>query len=555
MVQYRKPILAALGVATLVICVVVVRGCAVTPSRIDTGTDGNSSTAGNPWTTVLADIRRQPDQPGIRVTLDRLNSVLNSTNNADWQPSGLTAEREKQLAEQALLTKPELTELRSSSYTPLDSLYVAESYYLRDSVRGLDVGSEPPLNQVKLALAWIGRQVIDRPWIQIDPSTGRGQLMPPMPPMVVLTRGYGTGLERAIILLGLVQQMGLDGYLVGPPEASTRGWNYKRDTNPNVAPTGPHFAVGVRIGADVYLFDTWRNAPVPGAKPGEVATLQALKANPALVQPWRSDSANPHTVPESDIQSARLYPAVSLSALAPRMERLERELKGEAQPVRLSVDLQAMITQAEAAGTPKARVWNPEREAFTHTRVLASYWPTREGGYSPLADLPTQVQASLIPRDLIPPDSPVNAVETLKIAVYAQYVQAFLESPSPKERIARGLYSEVVPQLVARLKEFQAAQDRLRTYRGLDPEAIRQYVVAAREIEAKRRLARDREPEGKGPLSREAIAAEDALRKEKSAVIGAILDDTVGTTGAAEATYLLALALHEQAERAQSTLR
>src|SRR5262249_4036985 len=152
-----------------------------------------------------------------------------------------------------------------------------------------------------------------------------------LPPSYVLRRGYGSGLERAYVFLALLQQLGIDGCLVGPPDTAEKP-SYFVPTGPDGKPLtagakGPFWAVGARVGADVILFEPWRGERFHG-------TLAALKANPDPLKPWFDDKA--WGVTPDDIKKGAVFLAAPVSALAPRMELLESKLRAEA-PVRLAI--------------------------------------------------------------------------------------------------------------------------------------------------------------------------------------------------------------------------
>jgi hypothetical protein len=325
---------------------------------------------------VVAQLRKENDAAGCRRILSKLNNDLALKPDAP-QPAGLTPEAEQTLRELLRLRDDEVKEVRPASFTGLDPVYLAECLYLRDAARSLDVGGLPPSRQAELAFAWVCRQVVLQPWVSAD--AGRPVVMPPVPPTAVLRRGSGSGLERAYVFLALLQQLDLDGALVGPPEAADRDWTYRPDRSDGL-PRGPFWAVGVRAGADVLLFDPWRGEPVPGPSGQGVGTLAQVKPNPDQLKAWREDKSNPWKVSIDEVKASVPFLAVPLSAVAPRMKRLEEELRSDL-PVRLAADPVAQRQRFETqAKLPGLKFWNPPAEEFSYTRVLGSFTPTEEGG-------------------------------------------------------------------------------------------------------------------------------------------------------------------------------
>src|SRR5262249_43332740 len=148
--------------------------------------------------------------------------------------------------------------------------------YLRDAAKSLNLTGLPPEKQAEYAFAWVCRQVYLHPWLR---ALGGNTFEPTaLPPTAVLRRGFGSGLERMYVFLALLQHLGLDGCRVGPPDAAKihvrlSEAEVKYPTVGLPVPRGPFWAVGVRVGNDVRLFDPWRSEPFP-------VTLNQLKANP-----------------------------------------------------------------------------------------------------------------------------------------------------------------------------------------------------------------------------------------------------------------------------------
>ncbi len=354
--RLSRPLLitsAATGVVVVVLAAFALPGCTRPPTF---KADETERDAVDPWQGVVAQLRRENDPAGCRRILNQLNNDLALKPDAP-QPVGLTPEAEKTLRELLRLRDDEVKEIRPASFSGLDPVYLAECLYLRDAARSLDVGGLPPGRQAELAFAWVCRQVVLQPWISAGPQ-GQPVAMPPIPPTAVLRRGSGSGLERAYVFLALLQQLDLDGSLVGPPEAADRDWTFRPEKADGL-PRGPFWAVGVRAGADVLLFDPWRGEPVPGPNGQGVGTLTQVKANPDQLKPWREDKAKPWNVSPDEVKASVPVLAVPLSAVAPRMKRLEEELRSDL-PVRLAADPVAQSKPVRDRGeAPRPQVLEP----------------------------------------------------------------------------------------------------------------------------------------------------------------------------------------------------
>jgi hypothetical protein len=383
--------------------------------------------------------------------------------------------------------------------------------------------------------------------------------MPPVPATAVLRRGSGSGLERAYVLLALLQQLDFDGCLVGPPEAAGRAWSFGGDAGQ--PPRGPFWAVGVRTGADVLLFDPWRGEPVPGPDGKGVGTLAQVKANPDLLKAWREDQERKWSVPTEEVKASVPFLAVPLSAAATRMRMLEQELRADL-PVRLAIDPAAVRDRfAAATKLPDLKFWNPPTELFSYTRVLGWFTPPEEGGYAPNDQLSLAYKASLLPRSVfaIPADVlPHNggdvgvpeAKERIQLASLGQFGGSFMTPPTPREQIQRGQFFEVAPALTAKRQAFLAAHDRIRHDRDR-AQQVKEWAEKAREVYTRLARAQDQERTAPGSVQ-EAKLTVERFWKEGARTFEALVDVAVADAGLAESTYLLAQCKHEQAEQLQA---
>jgi hypothetical protein len=315
----------------------------------------------------------------------------------------------------------------------------------------------------------------------------------------------------------------------------------------------------VRAGADVLLFDPWRGEPVPGPNGQGVGTLALVKANPDHLKAWREDKTNPLNVSIDEVKSSVPLLAVPLSAAAPRMKRLEEELRSDL-PVRLAVDPVAQRTRFEAdAKLPGLKFWNPPAEEFSYTRVLGSFTPAAEGGTAADDELVRRYTGSMLPPALFatPPELAARnasdvgvpeAAERVRVAALEAFGGSFLTSPSPREQIQRGQFYDATPRLVELRGGFGAAQDRVRQEQD---RGVKEWAEQAREVYI--RLARAREEERTKPGA--VAQAEQAVKlfwQEGLRTFAALVDRVAADAGLAESTYLLAQCKHEQAEQLQA---
>lgn len=543
------------AVAVLILGVTVLAtGCRKPPQSVN----GDAATAGpkgDPWETASRRLKKETDLTACRSVLGELSNNLSGQENGQKLP-GLSADAEAALSQLVPLIPEDLAEIRGAAFSSHDPVYLAECLYLRDAARSLELPGLPPEHQADLGFAWVCRQVCLNPWL-IEVQSGL-QMATALPPAYVLRRGSGSGLERMYVFLALLQQMGLDGCLIGPPDAGDKPAGFvayaaDKKTVLSGTPRGPFWAVGVRVGNDVRLYDPWRGQPFP-------APLKQLKANPTAYQTWFDDAANTAGTTPADAQAATVYLAVPVNSLAPRMALLEEKLKADV-GVRLAINpakLQAAFPD------PKPAFWNPPTDRFAYGRAARGFLPTEEGGadrterspgrlYEAYLESQLPPEIMVVPPELLPYREVIADVG-IRVAQYARgaYGYNFLNPPMPRERLHRGFFQDAAKDLVAKQDSFAKGLERIRNNRDT-PVLVRDWAETARELyNDLGRVGLDSDPAGRAAAAAQAQARIDMHWRNPAVVL--LVDRVVSEVGQAEATYLLALCKHEQAERAQARL-
>ena len=178
------------------------------------------------------------------------------------------------------------------------------------------------------------------------------------------------------VFLALLQQMGLDGCLIGPsgagPVGSYNAVSPDRKTYLTGGPTGPFWAVGVRVETDkkpdIKLYDPWRGEAFP-------ATFSRLRANPEAHKEWFASPANLSGVVPEDLTKAAVFLAIPVNSLAPRMATLEKKLN-ELVDVKLAIDPLALRARF---ADPKPVYWNPPDDRFAYGRAARMFLPVDMG--------------------------------------------------------------------------------------------------------------------------------------------------------------------------------
>jgi hypothetical protein len=560
-------ILPGLLIVGMMLAISCLSGCGKQPGSRNGDKDVKIAKE-QPWKVAGKRLHDHADLATCKAVIGKLNTDLVADREAP-QPTAMTPEAEAALAALVPLNDDDRAEIRSATFTSFDPNYVGECLYLRDAARSLEVPGLKPEEAADLGFAWVCRQVYLNPWL--IPVPGRPGLLEAsaLPPSFVLRRGHGSGLERMYVFLALLQQMGLDGCLVGPPDAGSLHSGFialapDKKTVLTETPRGPFWAVGVRIGNDIRLYDPWRGRAFP-------ATLNQLKANPDAQKAWFADSANVSGVTPEDLKTATTYLSIPVNSLSPRMAMTEDQLKADL-GVKLAFDPAALRA---AFPDPKPAFWNPPKDRFAYGRTARMFLPVEEGGADRTELGPNRLYESYF-RDQLPvpqrvlPDDFLKALNEAggrdeqrrleneaflqdvreRIVTFARgtYGTAFLLiSPTPRERLQRGQFQDASRDLVERQDGFGLALTRIRNTRDSEQQ-IKDWARKGVELLTARGFAQL----SKDPLQIEAADTAYAEHWQKQVGASLLFDRAIAEVGLAEATMLLALCKHEQAERAQA---
>jgi hypothetical protein len=552
----------------LVAGLVLLAGCKKSMPPISSGDQFGQT--GDPWGDLGRQLQKGTDAAAAKSALTHLNNALSAGGSVPIPPLG--ADAEKALAVTLRLSSADLDELRPTSFTALDQTYLADAFYFRDAARSLEIRGTPSIHHAETAFAWVCRQVYLNPWPVPMPGSG-GLQASALPPTAVLRRGSGSGLERAYVFLALLQQAGIDAGLVGPPDAGDqyagfipRGPDGK--TLPGF-PRGPFWAVAVRIGPDVLLFDPWRGVPFPGPDGKGVGTLAQLKANPDQIKSWLDDKN--WGVTADDVKTAKVYLSVPLSGLSNRMKVLEEKLPADV-GVKLAthtIALRERFLKPPPDGPGLAAdgvaFWRSAADdRFAYVRTLPSFLPPEEGGRDrePLGTrLHTLYMRSMFPRSVVilRPNLDPQLVNRLQNASASLYSAAFLQPPMPRESLQRGQFQEANKVLTSKQTDFSKGLERLAQARAVPQNAtvINEWFERGNSLYKQLDLVTNPIPTApprpdSDPEVAQAKAAVEQFWRESGQVAQLIVDQASSEAGLTEAGYLLALSKHEEAERAQT---
>jgi hypothetical protein len=443
----------------------------------------------------------------------------------------------------------ETAEIETRKFTPLDAQHLDLCLLMGDVARSLEVRGftgpdgkdlgRTPLGLAEAAFEWVVREVR----LQGDQKELYA------PPHWVLRRGWGTPLDRALIFLELLRQMGqaekepadLLGCLLFVPDGGD--WRF--------------WACGVVIkgGDDLYLFDPRLGLPLPGLAGKGIATLAAVGKDPALLRQLDSGKGHAYDVTAEQARSARVFLAVSLSALAPRLGKLERLLPNSLR-VRVTAEVVRPGSGEDGELLTRLRKAAPEVRVYKKAAgLLRDFLPAEDGGTDKTYKKQIFV-ANLVPREFLPTvvadqsafssDSPMG--RRLMALFATPFLRSALEPGGARDLMLRGRRQKAVGDLSEELPRWEPAR------RGQAEK--KQLALAANEWAQKAIAAYASRVRARTP--REIMEADRAVEqvwelKEARAIL-VLMRDAIAIPRRAEVSYLSALCKHEDAVLMQARL-
>lgn len=478
------------------------------------------------------------DVPALRAALTELNANQGRPGWLKVPPLDDAGRKSLQDLRSLLnLDEGEVKELESSTFTRLDGHYLDQCLLFRDAARALGADELPVADKAAIAFGWVMRQV--RLGSSPDDLT---------PPHFVLRRGWGSARERGMVFLSLLHQLDCQACLL--PFSAKEG--------------EPHAVCGVLDGNEVLLFDTYLGLPLPGPKDKGIATLTTIKQQPHLLAAFALEEKYHYETAPSKIQLV-----IPLSALAPRMKYLQEELRATGQAVKLADDARAQLDAWKSIKEPGAEVLGPA------ARSLRRFLPPDEGGI----DLPgsvalgnlvgyvddsqAQKQVRMGRKQLYELEAtpwialplplrklPWNAdiFQMPRTHLMALFIPYNFQPQGPREQLVRGQVDDAGRALVRLRDAIPDQRERLRNLAGA-PEALADWCTRAELAYVKHLEAREG---GGGDSAKPAL---DRVVKEGQQIWSQFIEGFSADLRLAKTTYLLALCMHELAERQQVRLR
>jgi hypothetical protein len=517
---------AALLIAVVVSIATFSSGCTKKPP---TGSGTSTLVTRDGVTTALAGLDTQQDLAHCRTALQQLDNLEGT----GARPA-LTEKERAELAALFRLTKTEEAEISQPTFSLTDAAYLEECLLVRAGVRSLKIDDRKPLEKGRIGFDWVCRMVYvdDRvPWVAS--------------PWMTLHTGSGVALSRAYVVLAAWQQLGLNGCLIGPP-ALKNTWSCKQDapgTPPQAFVPGvpveyaPVRACGLKVGADVFLFDHISGKAIPSADGKGVLTLAQARATPEAVKSLGS---------ADEVKNWQPYLAPTLSCMARRMDWLER-LNPANSGVNLFVDFKALRDEF-TRDLPNQPVdgWNADGDSHSATRVLGRY-ATEEVSLTKIT-LRDRHRVAIVPLEYLPKTALTGVAEgQIKLRYAEQFYILRYDWGSARDSLIRGMYSEVTAASEPMKQDLENAQIRLEQDKGLRNE-IDKWAETYQSLSANIIKARERDPAALPAAERDFNSFYND--RHNLDVQWAFIRGTAARPLVAELTFLIAAAVHERAERA-----
>lgn len=516
------------------------------PSTIKTSDSGQATESG--VETARQSLTRQTDLTACRNALQQINSEFGE--NPSLHPPSLTKEQQTWLHDHLGLSEEEQKEVETNHYTRLDNHHLFRCLLMRDvagalkirGVRGKAGGAnvrEKPLDEAARAFAWVMREV------RLHQREGEEA-----PPSFVVRRGWGNALERALVFLALLEQLGDP----SAPQPELLGCLLQI---PNDSGGMRLWACGVVVGdgKDVYLFDPHLGLPLPGPKGEGIATLAQVREKPEVLDQLNVGEKLHYPVTPEQARTAQAQWIVPLSALSPRLRYLQEKLLEPVVRVRLAADAATDLERVKAA-LPAAGGKSPAVSVSKdRCTLLRRFLPADEGGADTTLRL-TRFSLELVPWQVLPlllrDERVIPQTSELGMRIRNGFASFFysptMDPGKPRDQLLRGRYSSAVPALVSERDRWNNQLVQRANAEDLQNK-VNQWLNRAITVYAHLSRAKG------GPERQQAETQVKALWEDQDSwPIAIVLGSTAAAARNPEVAYQLGLCGQEQAEQLQARL-
>lgn len=498
--------------------------------------------------TARQSLARQTDMNACRNALQQINTEIGDK--PTLHPPSLTDEQKTWLHDHLNLSDEELKELETSHYTHLDQHYLFRCLLMRDAAGALEIKGvrgkaggagvhEKPLDEAARAFAWVMREV------RLRQRTGEE-----VPPSFVVRRGWGDALERALVFLALLEQ-------IGDPDAAQPELLGFLLQVPNDSGGMRLWACGVVVGdsKEVYLFDPHLGLPLPGPNGEGIATLAQARTQPKVLAQLNVEDKLRYPVTAEQARAAQAVLVCPLSALSPRLRYLQDKLLAPVVRVRLAADAASNLQRIKTAcstGADKPASVIVSRDLCT---LLSRFLPADEGGTDTTLRM-ARFSLDLVPwkalpsgfldESIFPPKTELGSRLRNRFAGFFYFPT--MEPGQPRDLMLRGRYSSAVPLLVRERDQWTSQLVQRANAVDLEQKVDQWVERATREYADLYRA--------KGAQARQAAQkkVQELWDDRVFWPIGILLNSAAAKARNPEVAYELGLCSQEQAEQLQARL-
>ena len=314
----------------------------------------------------------------------RISSLLNAWLDAHPMAANPQLQEIVQQLPAALQREPSVAKITAGRFSDQDVDYLRLNYLLAQVNQWID----PEVNGDPLFMDWIASKASELgpdaradleqavrlfDWtvrnIQLEPFEASGPA-PPAPSLPAglqfrgpgyrqttfqtLNRGAGDAWQRARIFIQLCRQARIDACMLAAGDGAP----------------GKEWAVAVRIGSELYLFEPLLGLPVPGPDQIGIATLKQARSDTSVMRRLNVLGWFDYPLTSEDIQFNTAYLDAPPESLAARMRHLEDSLVGELR-MTLSYDADASAKVfVDHSGIDACRIWPQVVEARIYRQAM-----------------------------------------------------------------------------------------------------------------------------------------------------------------------------------------
>jgi len=470
-----------------------------------------------------------------------------------------------------VLDAAQKTEWGQKSPTKLDTRHLVEAFFFRDIASRLagttdlwaGLCPEKSLRKSARLMNWVCRQVsMLEPGMAIDPVLAN--------PSLILKRGWGTGLDRALVFLFLWDQA-----------AGTQSVPPILFAMPGVEPGRVRHLVGVwsQEIKDFWLLDPELGLPLELVSPNW-AWLGGIRRNPEKAVPLKAGNFE-WDLKAENLAQGQCFLVRTLSGLSPRLEATQTILQQNGINVFLgqnpAKDLADLEKSLELAGWPKnssgtrVTLWKPalgllrdftsvdeggtdqkdaRMDGFKLTAVpLAAMPPALRidfqlgGNQKLLAGGPWLVQFATWDAGL-KEIVPFQVAERFTSLFSAPFLVSTFQANQTRDMLLRGKWNKLTSNLVGEQDDLKKAQRAYESTRVVIEKQLGEWVTAMEQLYAAENRAK------RGTNAAEISEITKRINEAwKAETTGAILANALSRSRGVEIAYFLALIRQEEAEK------